>query len=119
MTVLIVEPGKKPRKAEIDGSLEGMQQVVGGLIEAIYPFEDPVCLICNEEGKLQELLPNRLITDPETGQILDIIMGTFFICGCPPDSENFESLSDEQLEKYQLRYRSIDWVDLFLGLDLQ
>ena len=119
MRVLVVEPFAPARVEEIDNTLEAMQQVVGGLIEAIYPFEDPVCLICNEEGKLQELLPNRLIIDPETGQILDIIMGTFFICGCPPDSENFESLSDEQLEKYQLRYRSSDWVDLFLGLDLQ
>ena len=45
MTVLIVEPGKKPRKAEIDGSLEGMQRVVGGYIQAIYPFDEPVALI--------------------------------------------------------------------------
>ena len=69
MTVLIVEPGKKPRKAEIDGSLAGMQQVVGGYIQAIYPFEDPVALICNEEGKLLELPFNRVLRDVD-GNIL-------------------------------------------------
>lgn len=30
MTVLLIEPGKTPRHMEIDGTLEGMQQVVSG-----------------------------------------------------------------------------------------
>lgn len=47
MTVLIVETGKKPRKAEVDRCLEGMQRVVGGYIQAVYPFDDPLALICN------------------------------------------------------------------------
>ena len=99
MTVLIVEPGKKPRKSEINGSLEGMQQVVRGYIQAIYPFEDPVVLICNEEGKLLELPFNRALRD-EDGDIYDIVSGTFFLCSAPPDSDGFEDLSDELMEKY-------------------
>ena len=93
MKVLMIEPGKKPRKAEIDGSLQGMQQVVGGYIQAIYPFDDTVALICNDEGKLLGLPWNRVVG-------YDIIAGTFFLCDAPPDSENFESLTDEQLRLY-------------------
>ena len=52
MKILLVEPGKKPVLSEIDGSLKSMQEVVGGTIQAIFPFEEPVALICNDEGKL-------------------------------------------------------------------
>ena len=38
---------------EIDSGLESFQHEVGGCIEAIYPYEDPVALVCNEEGKLE------------------------------------------------------------------
>ena len=103
MKVLMIEPGKKPRKAEIDGSLQGMQQVVGGYIQAIYPFEDPVALICNEEGKLLELPFNRALRD-EDGDIYDIVSGTVFLCGASPDSDRFEDLSDELMEKYSQQF---------------
>lgn len=52
MRVLIVEPDRVPYEKEIDSSLTAMQAVVGGSIEAIYPFEDEVALVCNEAGKL-------------------------------------------------------------------
>ena len=47
MNVLLVEPNADPRAIEIDGSLASMQSLVGGLIEAIYPFSDLIALICN------------------------------------------------------------------------
>ena len=50
MKVLIVEPSKEPYVKEINSSLESMQSVVGGLIQAIYPFDHPVALICNKEN---------------------------------------------------------------------
>lgn len=53
MKILIVEPGKHPREAEIDGSLESMQKIVGGYLQAIYPFEDEVALVCDDESKLK------------------------------------------------------------------
>ena len=56
---LLVEPNTEPRAIEIDGSLASMQALVGGLIEAVYPFEDSVALICNDEGKLTGLPQNR------------------------------------------------------------
>ena len=52
MTVVACYPGKTAQVIEIDGSLESMQQFVGGYLQAVYPFDDPVAIICNEEGKL-------------------------------------------------------------------
>ena len=77
MKVLIVEPRKRPREAEIDGSLESMQKTVGGYLQAIYPFEDEIALVCDDESKLKSDTEwNRML--PETG---DIIKSTFFIAG--------------------------------------
>ena len=78
MRVVLVEPGKAARVAEIDGSLEGMQKTVGGYIQAVYPFEETVCLVCNEEGKLQGLPLNRALRDDDN-RIYDIVAGTFLI----------------------------------------
>ncbi len=46
MKVLMVEPGMEPYEKELNG-LKEMQQAVGGLIQAIYPFEDKVAVVCN------------------------------------------------------------------------
>lgn len=111
MTVLIVEPGKVPRRAEIGEDLSAMQKVVGGLIQAVYPFEEPVALICNEEGKLQNLPMNRFLMD-ENGVVCDLVVGTFVLCSAPADSENFESLSEEQITHYHEVFRN---PNLFIG----
>ena len=47
MQIVIVDPQKKPTVQNIDDGLEAMQQIVGGTIQAIYPFEEPIALICN------------------------------------------------------------------------
>ncbi len=49
MTVVIVKPGYAPYEADING-LDEMQKVVGGIIQAIYPFEDNAAVVCNDEG---------------------------------------------------------------------
>ena len=108
MNVLVIEPMRKPYAKEIDGKLESMQKIVGGLIQAIYPFEDEtVALVCNEEGKLLGRPLNRALRD-KNGMIYDIIASTFLICSAPPDSENFESLSDEQMRKYMRKFEHIE-----------
>ena len=38
MRVLVVEPKHKPEPREIDGSLEAMQEIVGGLIRRFTPL---------------------------------------------------------------------------------
>lgn len=102
MKILIVEPGKHPREAEIDGSLKSMQKTVGGYLQSIYPFEDEVALVCDDESKLKsDTQWNRML--PETG---DIIKGTFFIAGL--GAEDFTDLSDELMEKYRQRFQNVE-----------
>ena len=105
LRVLLVEPGKRPRTVELADTLEAMQQAVGGLIQAIYPFEELVALVCNDEGKLLGLPLNRGLRT-EDGTLYDIVCGTFFLCAAPPDSDSFESLSEEQLVRYEERFHS-------------
>ena len=100
--VILLEPNKLARVAEIDHSLEGMQQVVKGYIEAVYPFEEEVCIVCNDEGKFNGMRPNRAVRN-EDGRIEDIIFGPFFICDC--STENFGSLTEEQLKRYSEQFR--------------
>ena len=44
MKVLVVEPLKPCYVREIEG-LQAMQEIVGGHIEAIYPYEEPVAIL--------------------------------------------------------------------------
>lgn len=106
MNVLLVAPMEPPRRVEIENSLESMQAVVGGLIQAVYPFDEPVALVCNDEGKLLGLPLNRCLRLEGSGAIYDVIAGTFFLCAAPPDSEHFESLTEEQLARYTERFRN-------------
>lgn len=78
MRILKIEPERHPERADIPDTLEAMQEVVGGYVQAVYPFEEPVALICNEEGKLNGLPLNRALWD-EDGNLYDIISGTFFL----------------------------------------
>ena len=103
MQVVVVEPEKKPIVQDIDVGLESMQKIVGGSIEAVYPFDEPVALICNEEGKLLNLPLNRALRDDE-GNVYDIISGTFFVCAAPPNSDHFAGLTDQQVKMYMERF---------------
>lgn len=108
MKVLIVEPMRAPYEREIGGDFKSMQSVVDGYIQAIYPFDDEeIALICNEEGKLIGLPFNRTLKDEE-GSIYDVVAGTFFLCRAPADSENFESLTDEQMEFCKKQFEKIE-----------
>ena len=55
--VVMCEPGRKARVAEIGTELEELQRAVGGMIEAYYPFEEQVCIVCNDEGKFNGMSP--------------------------------------------------------------
>ena len=92
MKILIVEPGKHPRAAEIPHTLEQMQKTVGGYIQAVFPWDDPVALVCDEEGLLKQSEFNRIVA-PEVA-----IFGTFFLCGL--GEEDFSDLPDDLMEKY-------------------
>ena len=108
--VLVVEPLKEPYVREISG-LDDMQAVVGGHIEAAYPFpDDNVAVVCNESGKIMGLPANRPIMD-ESGLIpKDIIQGTFFVAGIGED--DFISLSAGQIQRYSLQQIGADQLSL-------
>lgn len=95
--VLVVEPEKKPYVKEIGSDLASLQHEVGGYIEAVYPFEAPVAIICDEEAKLKGRPLNRALRDTES-HIFDIVAGTFLIVGL--GEEDFASLEEEHIEEF-------------------
>ena len=111
LTVLVVSPGEEPSVETIPKGLESLQHQVGGYIEAIYPFEDPVGIVCNEEGKIKGLQLNRSLRDDENN-LYDIISGTFLVVGL--GDEDFCSLTPEQIEKYSERFKE---PEMFFMLD--
>ena len=114
MRILVVGPERRPEVREIDGSLDAMQEIVGGLIQPVSLVDDDSCvLVCNDEGKLMDLPANRCLRD-KNGKIYDIVFGTFFLCGGPADSDHFTSLTPEQIERYQERFHT---PEMFWGMD--
>ena len=102
LTVLVVEPMKEPYVKEIDPGLHALQAEVGGDIAASYPFDDPVGLVLNDEGKLIGLDLNRSLRDAH-GEIYDIVAGTFLVVGL--GEESFTSLSPELAQKYMEHFK--------------
>ena len=97
ITVIAVEPGKKPYITEIPHTLESIQKAVGGDIQAVYPYDDPIAIIAAESGKLMGMPFNRALRD-EDGQIYDVLVGKFLIVGLGEDK--FTSIPDELIPKY-------------------
>lgn len=111
MTVLVVEPMKEPYVKEIDPGLHALQTEVGGDIAASYPFDDPVGLVLNDEGKLIGLDLNRSLRD-EHGEIYDIVAGTFLVVGLGPES--FASLPPDMIQKYTEQFKR---PELFVSIN--
>ena len=100
MKVLMVEPGKSPYETEIEGGLESLQAAVGGDIQATYPFDDLVGLICNDEGKLLGLPLNRPLWDGA-----DVLAGPGFLAGCDNEG-NLTSLPQSAMDFYKEKFRA-------------
>ena len=97
--VLYVQPGKYPEERVIEHTLAAMQALVGGDIEAVYPWEDNACVVCDDEGKLKHKPLNRPLED------YDVLSGDFFVCGLGED--DFTSLTDEQMKRYEQLYSAM------------
>ena len=102
MRILLIKPDQEAFETEIKDDLTSLQETVGGYIQALYPFDDPVALICNEENKLLGLPLNRALYDDE-GRVYDIIAGDFFLTGLGED--DFSDLSDELMKKYMEHFK--------------
>ena len=106
--VLMVEPMASPKLVTLQNDLDSLQKAVSigasyqGLIELV-PFEDNVLTLCNEEGKLIGLEPNRRFGH-------DILCGVFYVVAEDDDGELI-SLTSEQVEKYSEFFGHIDIID--------
>ena len=97
MQVLIVRPGEYAKRATIDGTLESMQHLVGGMIEVVYPWEERAAIVCNDEALLLNMKPNRFVAE-----IQEPIFGSFFVCGL--GDGDLVGLTDEQLERFEKKF---------------
>lgn len=104
--VLKVAPLESPSVCSLENELLSLQKAVSigadyvGLIEII-DLDEEVCLLCNEEGKLIGLAPNRRLEN-------DIICGVFYVTG-QDRAGNLISLSEDQIRHYSERFRDIEY----------
>ena len=101
ISVLLLEPGKVAKPALVNNTLEDMQRLVGGHIEAL-SLPGGGQLICNEDGKFLTLPQNRALKD-EAGKVVDVLVGTCFICGAK-DGE-FISLTPDRMKQFKKEFQ--------------
>ena len=87
INILVVEPGRPPRPARVDNSLETFSQLIGGELAMGCFLPHRVMLLYNEDANRQGLPPNRC-----NPFVNECISGTFLLCGLS-DEEGFCSLS--------------------------
>lgn len=112
ITVLVCEVGKYPYTKEIDNELKALRKEIGGgYIQVTYPWTDTAAIVCDDEGKINGLEPNRgLRTDGKNfgtadGELYDVVAGTFLVVGLDNDECEFVSLTDKQIEHYSELFR--------------
>ena len=93
--ILVVEPGKAPRRERVVDTLDTFTEIVGGPIEAGCYLPQRVMLVCNSEGKNMGLMPNR--ENPTDNG--DFIAGTFLLCSF--EGEHFASLTAAQQREFE------------------
>lgn len=80
-------------------TVENMQKVVGGWLEAIFIREKGyrrITIWLNEHGKLNGLPPNFAIVRKGDGRLLDVVMGDVLISASDKDGD-VVGLTDEEL----------------------
>ena len=96
---VIVRALCKPTIEYVENSLDVFQDIVGGLIEIVM-LDDKIDLLCNEEGKILSLTPNRKIGN-------DIIAGNFVLLSSNYEGE-FISLNEEEITKCYNHFENIE-----------
>lgn len=89
MRVMSKEPGKCWKVAEIENTLEALQQGVGGKLEAVTLASD-ACILCNEEGRLLGMPYNITICGVS-------FVGPLLIVGIA--GEDFAGLTEQQVDR--------------------
>ncbi|MBR1741132.1 MAG: DUF3846 domain-containing protein [Lachnospiraceae bacterium] len=91
---------------EIEDSLAAKQKYVGGQIQVL-PLNDDICIIYNDEGKLEHLPLNRAFV--EDSKVLDVFVGNIMAVRRSSDGD-FTSIREEDIpiiEKIFLPVRTI------------
>ena len=99
---LYIEPNQYPRIIKIINELSAFQKAVNGYIECI-DLPNGATIICNEEGKINGELLNRIIFDAN-GEIVDVVAGNMVIVGFNADDGEFTSLTPEQYEEVKQQF---------------
>lgn len=95
--VIVKEPGKKPEVKIIKDSLQTLQTIVGGYIEAVgIPIPD-VDFFCDEEGKMKNGVKPNFYVNEDT-PYRDLIFGTVVFVGGNENGGN-QSLTSWQIKK--------------------
>lgn len=102
--VLFKAVGKESKELMMKDTLRSKQEKVGGYIEVI-PYINQMLIICDEEGKLKNKLPN-IIGD------YGYIAGEFIIVGDDYDNAGFRSLTDAEIKiaKEDIGKRSVKYL---------
>ena len=93
--IILKRVGLKPKELVIPNTLEAKQELVHGMIENVYLSDLGVDLICNEEGKIENM-------DPNLNLFYDYIAGDCFFIGDDIEHAGYKSLTDEEIEKVQM-----------------
>jgi hypothetical protein len=98
--IVMVEPNKRPYKMIVKNELDTFKAIVGGWVEHISIAERPngsrIGIFLNEEGKLINLPPNRLIIRNRGG---DEFVGTFCIVAHNLEGDTV-TLTDAEANEY-------------------
>lgn len=97
---LLLRIGQAPEIKMIDGSLDGLQQIVGGFIELI-TIEPGVVAVCNEDGRMLGLPTNRIVARTD-GRCFDLV-GDVVLVGVDADGA-IASLSADDAQAYAALY---------------
>lgn len=105
---------KKPFVIEFEDKLENLQSLVGGYIEVFTlcskeNSEREIVLIFNEEGKFLFSKPNRTLVF--SNGMFDPIMGNIIVVASDVGVEDFDSLTDEEIN-YYMDYFSQTHIEL-------
>lgn len=96
ITIIKVEPHRQPEVITINNTLEALQGLVEGYLEAV-SLSPTACIIVNEEGKLLGLTPNRKLNH-------DILVGNIIIVGT--EGPEIVSLTPTQIKEYKEKFKN-------------
>ena len=105
LKIVLKKVGENPEIMNIENTLEKKQELVGGLIEVV-PVLKNILLVCNEEGKLDNLLPNLIFP-------YDYIAGDCFFVGDDYKNGDFKSLTNEQIIEIKELCKKREYVPIF------